>query len=57
MLGNTLYGTLRTWPAIQFSTDAEGWRLWAGYVKRGRAMFACAVGAFILGTQATIHRF
>ena len=49
MLGNTLYATLRVWPALQFSTEDEAWPLWAGYLRLGRATFAGGLVLFVLG--------
>ena len=49
ILCNTLYGTFRTWPALQFATDAEALSLWRGYARRGRVTFLCATVSFILG--------
>lgn len=49
MLGNTLYGTVRIWPAIQFTVQDEGWLLWRRYLRLGRVTFAAALVLFILG--------
>jgi hypothetical protein len=56
MLGNTLYSTVRTWPALQFSVGDEGWRLWRAYVVRGRLMFLGAVAVFVLGAWSAIKQ-
>lgn len=49
MLGNTLYGTLRIWPAIQFTVQEEGWLLWRRYLRLGRVTFAGSLVLFVLG--------
>ena len=50
MIGNTLYGTLVTWPAPQFSTSNEAWKLWRGYGIRAYITFGCGIVAFVMGT-------
>ncbi len=48
MAGNTAYGTLYTWPALQFSVGSEAKGLWKGYVFRAYVTFACGVTAIVI---------
>ena len=50
MIANTIYGTLVTWPALQFSTGAESWQLWRGYIIRAYITFGCGIAAIGIGT-------
>lgn len=52
MAGNTLYGTLVTWPKIQFADPAEVAVLWRPYLIRAYITFGCGVLGFILGVMA-----
>ena len=51
MTANTLYGTLVTWPVLQFSTPDEAWRLWRGYGIRAFVTFGCGIAAFLMGVM------
>ena len=55
MIGSTVYGTLRTWPRLQLSTDREAFRLYGAYLVRARLIFACGLLAHIAGV-AFSHR-
>lgn len=52
MAGNTLYGSLVTWPKIQFATPDEVQVLWRPYLIRAYITFACGIFGFILGALA-----
>jgi hypothetical protein len=52
MAGNTLYGTLVTWPKIQFANTDEVPILWRPYLIRAYITFGCGVLGFILGVLA-----
>ncbi|MGH8932758.1 MAG: hypothetical protein ACRDZO_19595 [Egibacteraceae bacterium] len=49
MAGNVLYGTLVTWPKLQFSTPEETWALWHGYGIRAYTTFVCGIAAILMG--------
>ena len=49
MAGNTLYGTLVTWPKMQFATPDEIPELWRPYLIRAYVTLACGIFAFALG--------
>jgi len=49
MAGNTIFGTLVTWPRLQFSTPEETWPLWHGYLIRGFVTFGCGIAAVLMG--------
>ena len=49
MAGNTLYGTLVTWPKIQFATPEEVATLWRPYLIRAYITLACGIAGFIMG--------
>ena len=49
MAGNTLYGTLVTWPKIQFATPEEAMVLWKPYLIRAYITFGCGLAAFLMG--------
>jgi uncharacterized membrane protein len=49
MTGNTIYGTLVTWPSIQFATFDEARILWSWYMKRAYITLACGVLNFAMG--------
>jgi hypothetical protein len=49
MAGNTLYGTLVTWPKIQFATPDEVAALWGPYLVRAYVTLGCGIAAFIMG--------
>ena len=51
MAGNTLYGTLITWPKIQFATMEEVPVLWKLYLIRAYITLACGIAAFIMGVM------
>ena len=51
MLLNTLHGTRRLWPAMQFSVGDEGWAIWPRYVRRGQITFGCALVVFVLSAS------
>ncbi len=51
MAGNTLYGTLITWPKIQFATIEEIPILWKPYLVRAYVTLGCGIFAFILGVM------
>jgi hypothetical protein len=51
MAGNTLYGTLVTWPKIQFATTEEVPLLWKPYLIRAYITLACGIAAFIMGVM------
>lgn len=50
MAGNTLYGSLVTWPKIQFATPAEVRELWKPYLVRAYVTMGAGILALILGT-------
>lgn len=52
MAGNTIYGSLVTWPKIQFASAAEVPVLWRPYLIRAYVTFACGIAASILGVIA-----
>lgn len=52
MAGNTIYGSLVTWPQIQFATPSEVRILWRSYLIRAYITFGCGVLGFILGVLA-----
>lgn len=49
MAGNTIYGSLVTWPKIQFASAEEALVLWRPYLIRAYITFGCGVLGFILG--------
>jgi hypothetical protein len=49
MAGNTLYGSLVTWPKIQFASAEEAPILWRPYLIRAYITFGCGVLGIILG--------
>ncbi len=51
MAGNTLYGTLVTWPKIQFATMEEVPVLWKPYLIRAYITLACGIAAFVMGVM------
>lgn len=51
MAGNTLYGTLVTWPKIQFATPDEVTALWRPYLTRAYITLGCGIIAFILSVM------
>jgi len=50
MAGNTIYGTLSTWPKIQFATPDEVRALWKPYLVRAYVTMGAGILALILGT-------
>jgi len=52
MAGNTIYGSLVTWPKIQFATPNEVRVLWRPYLIRAYITFGCGVLGIILGVLA-----
>lgn len=52
MAGNTIYGSLVTWPQIQFADPSEVPTLWQPYKIRAYITFGCGVLGFILGVMA-----
>ena len=52
MAGNTLYGSLVTWPKMQFATPDEVLVLWRPYLIRAYITFGCGVLGIILGVAA-----
>jgi hypothetical protein len=51
MVGNTLYGTLVTWPKMQFATIEEVPVLWKPYLIRAYITLASGIAAFIMGVM------
>ncbi len=49
MASNIIYGTLVTWPKLQFSTSEETWPLWRGYGIRGFVTLSCGMAAALMG--------
>ena len=49
MTGNTLYGTLHTWPKIQFATPSEAEQLWQQYMRRAHITLVCGLVAMLAG--------
>lgn len=49
MAGNTIYGSLVTWPKIQFASAEEAPILWRPYLIRAYITFGCGVLGIILG--------
>ena len=54
MAGNTLYGSLVTWPKIQFATDEEVALLWKPYLLRAYITLAAGLVAFAVGANFTM---
>jgi len=52
MAGNTIYGSVVTWPQIQFAEPEEVPALWQPYKIRAYVTFGCGVLGFILGVMA-----
>ncbi len=52
MAGNTIYGSLVTWPQIQFADPEEVPALWQPYKIRAYITFGCGVLGIILGVAA-----
>ena len=52
MAGNTIYGSLVTWPQIQFADPEEVPALWQPYKVRAYVTFGCGVLAIVLGVMA-----
>jgi len=52
MAGNTIYGSVVTWPQIQFADPAEVPALWQPYKIRAYITFGCGVLGVILGVMA-----
>ncbi len=52
MVGNTIYGSIVTWPKIQFADPDEVPALWQPYKIRAYITFGCGVLGFILGVMA-----
>ena len=46
---NTVFGTIVTWPKIQFSNDQSAWVLYKGYKIRAYITFLCGILASVLG--------
>ena len=51
MAGNTLYGTLVTWPKIQFATPEEAAKLWKPYLIRAYITLGAGLIAFAMGVN------
>ena len=51
MAGNTIYGTLVTWPQIQFATDDEVAILWKPYLIRAYITLAAGLVSIALGAN------
>ncbi len=49
MIGSTVYGTLRTWPKLQFATDEDAFRIYGRYVIRAYIIFGCGVVGHVAG--------
>ncbi|UFP96323.1 hypothetical protein [Gloeobacter morelensis] len=49
MVGNTLYGSLRTWPNLQFATAEEAKFLYRGYMIRAYITCSSGIFAIVLG--------
>lgn len=49
MVGSTIYGSLRTWPKIQFATDAEAYALYARYNLRANIVFVVGIAGAVCG--------
>ena len=43
MAGITLYGTLVSWPKLQFATAAEAQGQYTAYIRRAHVVFGCGV--------------
>jgi uncharacterized membrane protein len=50
MAGNTIYGTLVTWPKVQFASPEEVRDLWKPYLSRAYITLGAGIVAFVLGT-------
>jgi uncharacterized membrane protein len=50
MTGSTVYGTLSSWPKIQFATDEEAFELYRVYLIRAYITFACGLVGVVAGT-------
>lgn len=49
MVGSTVYGTLVSWPKLQFATHAEALGYYTRYIRRAYVTCACGVFGTILG--------
>ena len=49
MAGSTVYGTMRTWPALQFATHQETFDIYGRYMVRVYIIFGCGVVAHVAG--------
>jgi hypothetical protein len=49
MAGSTLYGTLVSWPKLQFATHEEALGSYTRYIRRAYLTFACGVLASAFG--------
>jgi len=49
MTANTLYGSLRTWPTLQFASHREAQGLYRGYMLRAYITFGAGVLGIALG--------
>jgi len=49
MVGSTVYGTLRTWPTLQFATDNEAFTIYGRYMVRAYLIFGCGVAGHVAG--------
>lgn len=49
MVGSTVYGTLRSWPKLQFATNEEAFQLYGRYILRAYIIFGCGVAGHVAG--------
>lgn len=49
MVGSTIYGSLVTWPKLQFSTDAEAFAIYRWYNLRANVVFVVGIIATVSG--------
>jgi uncharacterized membrane protein len=50
MIANTLYGSLRTWPKLQFASHQEAQVLYRGYMIRAYITFSAGIVGIALGS-------
>lgn len=49
MIGSTLYGTLVSWPKLQFATHGEAFHLYRNYIRRAYIVFFCGLAGIVAG--------
>ncbi len=57
MMANTLYGSLRTWPMLQFASHQEAQALYRGYMIRAYITFSAGIAGIALGSILHYLRF